>query len=233
MDLSPIQPDWVPENVLFVVDDIEHEGGWTYPENKFDYIHIRHTLHSVRNPEELWERIYKYESLSVSLPSLADPYLRHLKPGGYVEIQEFLYVAACDDKSCDGPYAWRDFLHYLRDGLEALGSNLYSILNVEKELGAAGFESVRSRSLKCPAGPWPKKRRLQECGHVLRDVIMWGLVGLARRPFRDGLNWTSVQIEMFLVEVRKSLSEEVNGLPKFHSYFPYYSVYGRKPLDAT
>lgn len=61
---------------------------------------------------------------------------------------------------------------------------------------------------------------------------MWGLVGLSRRPFRDGLGWTPVQIEMFLMEVRKSLSEEVNGLPKFHSYFPYYSFYGRKPKNA-
>lgn len=60
MDLSPIQPDWVPENALFVVDDIEHEAGWTYPENKFDYIHIRHTVHSIRNRKELWDRIYRY-----------------------------------------------------------------------------------------------------------------------------------------------------------------------------
>jgi SAM-dependent methyltransferase len=60
MDLSPIQPDWVPENVLFVVDDIEHEGGWTYPENTFDMIHIRHTLHSIRDRPQLWDRIYKY-----------------------------------------------------------------------------------------------------------------------------------------------------------------------------
>lgn len=59
MDLSPIQPDWVPENVLFVVDDIEHEAGWTYPENSFDYIHIRHTCHSIKNRAELWSRVYK------------------------------------------------------------------------------------------------------------------------------------------------------------------------------
>lgn len=62
MDLSPIQPDWIPENVLFVVDDIEHEGGWTYEDNKFDYIHIRHTLHSIKNRKELWDRIYRYAS---------------------------------------------------------------------------------------------------------------------------------------------------------------------------
>lgn len=59
MDLSPIQPDWIPENVSFVVDDIEHEAGWTYPENKFDFIHMRHALHSMRDRPALWERIYQ------------------------------------------------------------------------------------------------------------------------------------------------------------------------------
>lgn len=59
LDLSPIQPDWVPENVSFVVDDIEHEAGWTYPEDKFDFIHMRHCLHSMKDRPDVWERIYK------------------------------------------------------------------------------------------------------------------------------------------------------------------------------
>ncbi|KAK5995301.1 Methyltransferase pytC [Cladobotryum mycophilum] len=217
MDLSPIQPDWVPENVLFVVDDIEHEAGWTYPDNKFDYIHIRHTCHSIKDRPQLWERIYQ-----------------HLKPGGFVEITEFQYAAACDDTSCDGPYAWRDFLRYLTDGLAALGSNLNAILHIQDELAAAGFQGIHRKDLKCPNGPWPKRRRLQECGHILRDVCMWGLVGLARRPFRDGLGWTNLQIEMFLVDVRRSLiASDPNGLPTYHSYFPFHSIYGYKPLDAA
>ncbi|KAG5815068.1 hypothetical protein H9Q74_011915, partial [Fusarium xylarioides] len=40
VDLSPIQPDWVPGNCMFHVDDYEDE--WTYRESeKFDYIHGR------------------------------------------------------------------------------------------------------------------------------------------------------------------------------------------------
>lgn len=147
-----------------------------------------------------------------------------------MEIQEFQYIAACDDTSCDGPYALRDFLRYLKEGMAALGTDLLGIRNVEDELSAAGFQGVIQTNLKCPIGPWAKKTRLQECGHVLRDVIMWGLIGLSRRPFRDGLKWTTLQIEMFLVDVRKALSEEVNGLPKFHSYFPFHSLYAQKPL---
>ncbi|OAA70663.1 Methyltransferase type 11 [Cordyceps fumosorosea ARSEF 2679] len=217
MDLSPIQPDWVPQNVSFVVDDIEHTAGWTYEENMFDYIHVRHIVHSVRDRQELWHRIYK-----------------HLKPGGYVEIQEFEYVAACDDSSCDGPYAWRDFLENLRKGLSALGgSDLLGVRQVDAELARAGFRGLGYRQKKCPNGPWARRRRLQECGHILRDVCMQGLIGLARRPFRDGLQWTPTQTEVFLVDVRRALmAVGESGLPRHHSYFPFHNLYAQKPLDA-
>lgn len=53
IDLSPIQPDWVPSNVHFVVDDAESE--WLYPENHFDYIHSRHTVMAIKD----WPRLYR------------------------------------------------------------------------------------------------------------------------------------------------------------------------------
>lgn len=59
LDLSPIQPDYVPPNAQFVVDDVEHENGWDYPENHFDYIHIRHALYSIKDPQGLIERAYR------------------------------------------------------------------------------------------------------------------------------------------------------------------------------
>lgn len=39
VDLSPIQPDFVPPNCRFEVDDITKD--WTYQENEFDFVHIR------------------------------------------------------------------------------------------------------------------------------------------------------------------------------------------------
>ena len=39
-DLSPIQPDWVPPNCKFYVDDVENE--WMFrPDEAFDLIHGR------------------------------------------------------------------------------------------------------------------------------------------------------------------------------------------------
>jgi hypothetical protein len=52
-DLSPIQPDWVPPNVEFVIDDAE--GDWNFSE-RFELIHTRFMNgFSIRS----WTRFYK------------------------------------------------------------------------------------------------------------------------------------------------------------------------------
>lgn len=48
LDLSPIQPVWVPPNVEFVVEDVE-EDQWIHG-NDFDYIHFRATACVLKNP---------------------------------------------------------------------------------------------------------------------------------------------------------------------------------------
>lgn len=59
IDLSPIQPSEVPPNCHFMVDDIEHENGWDLDEEYFDFIHLRHTLHSIRDRNDLMQRAYR------------------------------------------------------------------------------------------------------------------------------------------------------------------------------
>lgn len=58
VDLSPIQPEWVPPNVKFIVDDFE--SPWLYDENYFDYIHTRHTVMAVRNWDQLYSQAFKW-----------------------------------------------------------------------------------------------------------------------------------------------------------------------------
>lgn len=45
-DLSPIQPDQVPSNVRFVIDDAEEQ--WAFNQ-KFDYVHVRVMIISIRD----------------------------------------------------------------------------------------------------------------------------------------------------------------------------------------
>ena len=52
IDLSPIQPSWIPPNVKFEVDDYNMK--WL-DENKYDLVHARELLGSVPD----WVKLYK------------------------------------------------------------------------------------------------------------------------------------------------------------------------------
>jgi hypothetical protein len=56
LDLSPIQPRYVPPNLHFEVDDYELD--WVYKE-KFDYIHIRYLMGAVKDWTVLFRKAYK------------------------------------------------------------------------------------------------------------------------------------------------------------------------------
>lgn len=61
VDLSPIQPFWVPPNVRFMVDDVE--SPWLHKSNHFDYIRARHTLVAIKDKPKLLSEAYRYANL--------------------------------------------------------------------------------------------------------------------------------------------------------------------------
>lgn len=226
MDLSPIQPTYVPPNVSFTVDDFEDE--WVLPLNAFDLIHMRFSLWAVDDRAALLRRAF-----------------RHLKPGGYVEFQELLPQMSCDDGTLPPahvqPNALRDFAHYIGMGLRRssrlAGGDLFDEAMMDpghmdkllsQELAAAGFRGIRTVRHKCPLGNWPKHKDLQRCGLLLRQAILEGLRGWSYRPLgttADGLGWTPTQIEIFLIDVRKAVMDT-----SVHAYFPLHVTYAQKPM---
>jgi hypothetical protein len=109
-------------------------------------------------------------------------------------------------------------------GMRVLGSNVHAIGDLPEQMRAAGFQDVRKTTHKCPVGVWPRDKRLRFCGLFMRTALMDGLRGLSRRPL-TALGWTPLQIEIFLVEVRKALMEA-----RVHAYFVLHVVHGRKPV---
>ncbi|ROW00858.1 hypothetical protein VPNG_08295 [Cytospora leucostoma] len=212
-DLSPIQPAYVWDNVFFSAGDFEED--WTdYPENSFDFIHMRYTAFSIKDLEALSQRVMK-----------------HLRPGGYVEFQELTYWPRADDATLTDatPYAFRDFCYYTQLGLANLGLDLHMIGRIPAALRRSGYEDVTEVRHKLPIGRWAKDRRQRQKGiWFLRMILMEGLSAIAKRPLGQGLGWKEAQIEMFLVDVRKSLNDSA-----VHAYFPFTIVYGRKPLGGS
>lgn len=127
VDLSPIQPEWVPNNCRFHVDDYEDQ--WTYQEDeKFDYIHGR----ALSGTSADWPRFYQQV-------------MENLKPGGWLEMQEYDAWIFSDDDSCErAPWTmeWVDKL----DAASKMYGKQINVARFQKQwIIDAGFEDVEER----------------------------------------------------------------------------------------
>lgn len=123
-DLSPIQPLWVAPNAKFVVDDVEDE--WVYrPSEAFDFIHGRGMGGSVKDWAKLYSQIFK-----------------HLKPGGFLEMQEYEAWMKSDDgtlDNCPNIIMWQQKMD---EASKAFEKQLNVAAEQKDKIIAAGFEDV-------------------------------------------------------------------------------------------
>ncbi|EHK39611.1 hypothetical protein TRIATDRAFT_231677 [Trichoderma atroviride IMI 206040] len=205
IDLSPIQPQWVPPNVSFMVDDAEAE--WLIPPQSLDYIHIRHMTSSIRDWPTLLSRAY-----------------RALKPGGWIELQELKFQVKCDDGTLREGNMIQNFYETMESALVHFNVDLLAMRHNKKNVTEAGFIDVTEIPFKIPIGTWPKDPRLKMVGLYNRSMIHDALYGVAARPFTRGLKWTLDELEVYLVDVRKELTDGSQ-----HGYMPFNIVIGQKP----
>jgi len=81
-DFSPIEPEYVPPNCRFEIDDMDDDWVYSHP---FDYIHGRYIVGFLNDIRKLIRNIYD-----------------NLVPGGYVEIMETLMLMEAIDDSLEG-----------------------------------------------------------------------------------------------------------------------------------
>ncbi|PGH00830.1 hypothetical protein AJ79_08081 [Helicocarpus griseus UAMH5409] len=205
IDLSPIQPIWVPPNVRFMVDDAE--SPWLHPDNHFDYVHIRHLASAIKDFPKLFQVAYQ-----------------KLKPGGWIEIQDLYYRPHSDDNTIPEDYAYSKWLGLLQEGLARYSVDLLAPPKYADYLRDAGFRNVSQRLFKVPIGVWPKDKTLKKIGLYNRCMIVDGLQGSSMKPFNKGLGWALEEIAVFNVGVRKAVEDS-----SVHAYLPFYVVFAQKP----
>ncbi|KXJ88590.1 S-adenosyl-L-methionine-dependent methyltransferase [Microdochium bolleyi] len=213
IDISPIQPTLVPQNVKFLVADIEQD--LDVDKSCYDYLHIRHTIHAIKDKSKLIKDVY-----------------RLLKPGGWVEFHGLDHIPHCDDNSPapDIPYAIGDLAEYLTTGIkQCSGTDFNAITHVASMMALAGFDGVTSDVRKLPLGGWPQDATMRRCGLHTLSVFLRGLRGkCARAMGPNGLQWREEEIEAFLILCRRDA-----GDPRYHTWFPYHIVCGRKPFVSN
>lgn len=115
VDLSPIQPDFVPVNVRFQVDDVEEEWTYSYP---FDYIHRRMMTSSLANWPEYFQTCFD-----------------NLIPGGDLELQEGDLFARPDDSTLKPEHALFRCLDQLHQASVSFGREYHEIAKFKRMMG--------------------------------------------------------------------------------------------------
>ncbi|KAG7405416.1 Secondary metabolism regulator LAE1 [Fusarium oxysporum f. sp. rapae] len=206
-DVAPTQPDWVPPNCHFEVDDIERE--WTWKEDSFDFVFARDLLLAIRD----W-------------PALIDQTYKHLRGGGWVEFQAIVGVLGCDDESIPEDSYLRKFSTMMEQGSAKFGASLTDPMRWKGWLEERGYQNVTERVFKLPFNPWPKDPRMKLLGAWEMENLLSGLEAMVTRMFQKGLGWTDAEVTVFLAFLRKEIKN-----PRMHGYWPYYVVYAQKPKE--
>ncbi|KAL0932917.1 methyltransferase domain-containing protein [Colletotrichum truncatum] len=207
IDLSPIQPDYVPPNCIFEIEDADKDWRWTIP---FDFIFVRH----MNSCFESWEKL------------LAQAF-EHLEPGGYIELQDNAFPIQCPDDSMPEHSAIARWSSLLVEGTNRIGRPIDTPSRFKQLLEEAGFEDVVEHKKIWPVSPWPANKRLREMGWWSQAAAIAGLEVSTLALFTRVLGWSKEEVQEFCEEVKEELLDT-----SVHAYFNVYCVYGRKPYYA-
>ena len=158
VDLSPVQPAFVPPNCQFIVDDIEYD--WTY-EKPFDYVHGRFLSMGIRD----WERVFRQTFAS-------------LKPGGWAEYQEAELTFPLDPGS---PKQNPEMSRLSDDVQKAAGQIRVGVRQAhgwKESIEAAGFINHRMVQVRWPLGDWSSDAKEKALGKMNRRNLLNGIEGL-------------------------------------------------------
>jgi ubiquinone/menaquinone biosynthesis C-methylase UbiE len=123
-DLSPCQPQWVPPNVQFEIEDATQT--WTWEDGHFDFVHIRYLFGAISD----WDHIFK------------EAY-RCCAPGGWVESVEADIRIRSDDGTTDLEPVWKTCDKLLEEGGKAMDRTFFVSELQDEGIKKAGFEDVK------------------------------------------------------------------------------------------
>ncbi|KAG6163487.1 hypothetical protein E4U51_005676 [Claviceps purpurea] len=204
-DISPCQPQWVPPNVHFEVDDASLE--WTWNENHFDFIHIRYIVGGIQDWTALFKEAY-----------------RCCTPGGWVQSVEVDVEFRSDDGSTELEPILASYADLFREGGKMMNRSFFVQKLQQQAFDEAGFVEQKTILYKIPIGPWAKDPKLAEIGKLTRATLENDLQGYTQMVWHNVLQKPEDEYHVWLANLRKAIRN-----PKVHSYMIVHIVYGRKP----
>ncbi|KJZ78507.1 hypothetical protein HIM_01898 [Hirsutella minnesotensis 3608] len=210
VDLSPIQPEWVPNNCRFHVDDYEDE--WMYRDDeRFDYIHGR----ALSGTSSDWGRFYARV-------------MDNLTPGGWVEMQEYDAWIFSDDDSLDRAPWTKEWVDKLSVASSMYGKPINVARCHKQWMRDAGFEHIQEVVRRIPIGPWAKDPALKELGRFELIHMQMSVDSHTPALLTRVLNYTSEQVCILMEEVKREFRNR-----ELRLITSYRFITGRKPMART
>lgn len=221
VDLSPIQPAFVPPNCVFEIDDMTLP--WIYSADQFDFIHVREMFGCIPDWDEFFRQCYS-----------------SLRPGGYVEVVEHSVEPTADDGSVGPNHFYRLWGKTVVQSGIKFGKTFTIWRESAERLKRAGFVDVVEVEYKWPMNgyvsfpverefttdcySWSSDPKMHELGRWNQFRLHNGVEGFMLRLLTSTLRWPYDRAQIFLAQMRSSLRDY-----KTHAYLPGTVVYARKP----
>lgn len=205
-DLSPIQPQFLPENCRFEIDDVEDE--WTFSE-PFDFIHGRALMSCFNDPAAVVRQGFE-----------------NLAPGGIMEFQDALFPM----KYIDGAptesalYRWNEMM---LEGVSRLGRSWSNVENYRRYFEEAGFENIVEKRFYWPTSPWAKGNYFKTVAAYFQEDMLAGLEAMSLKVL-GVLGMTPDQVREFVEDVKKDFKDT-----NVHAYLEVTYIYGYKPSEPS
>jgi hypothetical protein len=149
-------------------------------------------------------------------PQLYRQCLRCLKPGGWLEQQEFALPIAANDGELPADSVWHSWGDIFREAGSKMGRTFEVTKDWEEWLRTAGFDGViYTHAVRLPIGSWPKEKRWKDVGWFNRMSLEQGLEGFASYLCTQVLGWGEQEIAVLLAKVRHAITDRTT-----HAYYP-------------
>ncbi|KAK4225855.1 S-adenosyl-L-methionine-dependent methyltransferase [Podospora fimiseda] len=210
-DLSPIQPDWVPPNVRFEMEDMTSD--WTFKPNTFDYVHMRYLFGSIPDWDFIFEQAY-----------------RALKPGGWIETFDADAGLFSEDGSVAENSALDTWSKVFKAAGQKFGRTFYPVAENKQVAGLekAGFKNLDVWDCNVPINGFMEDRRFKEIGQYGHLSITRDLEGMVLYSFQQIMGWKDIEIKAFTAHFKAQLRDVKNC----HPVFKVRIVCAQKPEDA-
>ena len=185
-----MQPPWIPPNCEFQIDNAEQE--WTF-DKKFDFIHVRLLCFGIRDWPRLFEQCFT-----------------HLKPGGWLELQEVDFPPGCADDTAGPDSAFLKWGKLIHEACLSVGVNTSACRGFKPQLEDQGFVNVQESPAFWPLGTWPKGKKEKKIGQYMILNVLDALQAVSLALLIRHHGWLKEEVEVYLIDVRKEIYNQKN-----------------------